>query len=312
MPLNKNPIVNQSWQENVQRVANRIRYRVLEHTVKNNGGYMSQACSSAEIFATLYMRIMNLGKSLAPLIPLPFEGSPGKNNSNYKTGGLYNGPKLPQLDRFIFSPSHYALVLYATLIETGRMDPAGLEQFNQDGSTVEMIGAEHSPGCEITSGSLGIGISQAAGIALARKRKNETGRVFVFLSDGEMQEGQTWEAVAFMTQYSLDNMLVYIDVNGQCCDGKMEDVMTIEPLQKRLDAFGGRVFRVNAHNPAELAEPADLSANGKPLFVLCYSNPTQGLALLNSRAPKLHYLRFKNSDELALYQAELNIMKSMI
>ncbi|MCL4562337.1 MAG: transketolase [Chloroflexi bacterium] len=310
--LKMNAEVNQSWQVDVQRAANRIRYRVLEHSINNNGGYMSQACSSAEIFATLYMRIMNLGQSLAPLIPPPFSGSPGQNNSHYQTGGLYNGAKTPELDRFIFSPSHYALVLYATLIETGRMDPAGLEQFNQDGSTVEMIGAEHSPGCEITSGSLGIGLSQAVGIAMARKRKGETGRVFVFLSDGEMQEGQTWEAVASMAHYRLDNLLIYIDVNGQCCDGKMEDVMTIEPLQPRLEAFGGRVFCVNAHHPDELAGPAELSPNGKPIFVLCYSNPTQGLDLLRSRSPKLHYLRFQNSDELALYRAELNRMKAII
>ena len=208
--------LNNSWEREAKEMANRIRLRVLEHTINNNGGYMSQACSSAEFFATLYLKILKIGKSEAPFIPEPFLGTPGKGNPYYQSGGAYNGPKTKENDRFIFSPSHYALVLYATLIETARMSPEGLQQFNKDGSTVEMIGAEHSPGCEITSGSLGTGLSQAVGIAVARKRRGENGRVVVFLSDGEFHEGQIWEAIAFMSHYCLDNMLIYVDLNGHC------------------------------------------------------------------------------------------------
>jgi transketolase len=130
----------------VQRVADAVRRRVLEYTLKNNGGYLSQACSSAELLATLYLRVMRLGPSQAPLTPLPFAGVPGADNPNAFTGGDYNGPRAPDLDRFIFSPVHYALVLYSLLIELGRLGPNGLDAFNQDGSTVELIGAEHSPG----------------------------------------------------------------------------------------------------------------------------------------------------------------------
>ncbi|MDX9850260.1 MAG: 1-deoxy-D-xylulose-5-phosphate synthase N-terminal domain-containing protein [Anaerolineaceae bacterium] len=300
----QNPI--KTWENEVIEIANRIRIRVLEHTINNNGGYMSQACSSAEIFATFYTKILNIGESIAPFIPEPFKGVPGIYNPNYETGGLYNGPKNNDFDRLIFSPSHYALVLYATLIETGRMSPEGLAQFNQDGSTVEMIGAEHSPGCEITSGSLGTGLSQAVGIATARKRNGEKGRVFVFLSDGEFHEGQVWEAIAFMSHNSLDNMITYVDINGQCCDGRIDDVMTIDPIEDRITAFGGEVVSVNAHDPGELYKASLLSNKGKPVFVLSYSNPTQGLDLLANRAPKLHYLRFQNDEEKNLYKKELN------
>lgn len=302
----------ENWQEVARKTANRIRYRVLEHTLRNNGGYMSQACSAAELFAGLYTHIMKLGPSAAPMIPLPFSGTPGKDNSNYTTGRLYNGLPGADLDRFIFSPSHYALVLYATLIEVGRMSPQGLLQFNQDGSTVEMIGAEHSPGVEVTGGSLAQALSQAAGIALARKRRGDSGRVFVLLSDGELQEGQLWETIQVMSFYHLDNMLVYADVNGQCCDGRMSDVLDIEPIAPRLEAFGMRTFVVDAHDVDALAYPAEQASDGRPTFVLCYSNPTCGLELLKTRAPKLHYLRFKDEAERQLYCLELDRMAATL
>jgi transketolase len=98
------------------------------------------------------MPVMNLGKVDVPLVPQPFPGVPGPNNPNYFTGAAFNGPGKDQ-DRFFLSPAQYALVLYATLIETGRMAEEGLSQFNKDGSVVEMIGAEHSPGLETMTGS---------------------------------------------------------------------------------------------------------------------------------------------------------------
>lgn len=300
-----------TWQENIYKIANRIRLRVLEHSLKNNGGYMSQACSSAELFAALYTKILNIAPSQAPKIPEPFKGTPG-TTPDYTTGGIYNGPKSPELDRFLFSPAHYALVLYATLIEVGRMSSEGLSQFNQDGSSVEMIGAEHSPGVEVTNGSLGQTISQGVGIALARKMKGETGRVILMLSDGEFHEGQTWEAIESMSHYKLDNVLIYVDVNGQCCDGKIENVMTVEPLQQRLESFGCRVFSVNAHDADALVAPSLGSPDGKPVVVLCYSNPVQGLPLLNQRSPKLHYLRFKDEAERQTYQAAFEAMSATI
>jgi transketolase len=296
-----NLIQKQDCQDEVHQVAQGIRRRVLEHTVQNNGGYLSQACSAAEIISTLYLKIMHLGPSIAPLIPILFPGVPGPDNANAVTGTGYNGAKEPYLDRFILSPSQYALVLYAALVELGRMSLAGLAQFNQDGSTVEMIGAEHSPGMEVMTGSLGQGISQAAGIAMARKLHGESGRVWVFMSDGEFQSGQTWEAIQSMCYYKLDNIGIYVDVNGQQCDGAVPTVMNIEPLDKRLKAFGARVFRVNGHDIEALARPARFKPNGKPLVVLADTDPCHGMDILRSRAPRLHYLRFNNENERQSY-----------
>ncbi len=298
-----------SWQAETARVAQAIRRRVLDYVIRNNEGYLSQACSGAEILATLYTRVMNLGLSQAPQVPAPFPGVPGPDNPNFFSGALYNGPHTPDLDRFFFSPAHYALVLYATLIEVGRMSPEGLEQFNRDGSTVEMIGAEHSPGIETTTGSLGQCLSQAGGVALARKLKGETGRVWVLMSDGELQEGQTWEAFAALSFYKLDNVGVYFDVNGQQCDGKMDTVMQIEPIKARLKAFGAQVYEVDGHDVAALARPARLAHPGKPLVVIARTDPCRGVDLLRARAPKLHYLRFKDPAEREAYRewlAEMN------
>jgi transketolase len=235
---------------------------------------------------------------------------PGATNPKAFTGANYNGPKSSDLDRFIFSPAHYALVLYSVLIETGRMSPEGLAQFNLDGSTLEMIGAEHSPGCEVTSGSLAQALSQAAGIALARRLRGDTGRVWVMMSDGEFQEGQTWEAFEILNFYKLDHVGVYVDVNGQQCDGLMRDVMDIEPLAAKLEAFGARVFEVDGHDVEALAEPAALKPDGRPLVVLARTDPCRGLDVLRARAPKLHYLRFSSPEERATYEQAYRSMQA--
>ncbi|MCG6942554.1 MAG: transketolase [Thiohalocapsa sp.] len=290
----------------VRRVADAVRRRVLAYTLKNNGGYLSQACSSAEILATLYLRVMRLGDSIAPLVPRPFAGVPGPDNPHAFTGAAYNGPRAPALDRFIFSPVHYALVLYSLLIELGRLGPNGLDAFNQDGSTVELIGAEHSPGHEVTAGSLGQALSQAGGMALARRLRGDTGRVWVFMSDGEFQEGQTWEAFAALAHHRIGNLGVYIDANAQQCDGAMTDVMTIEPLAARLGAFGADVREVDGHDSDALAAAAEGFGGGdRPLAVIARTDPCRGIELMRERTPKLHYVRFKSDAELRAYEALL-------
>jgi len=290
----------------IARAADAVRRRVLEHTLSNNGGYLSQACSSADILATLYLRVMQLGPSTSPLIPRQFAGVPGRDNPDAFSGAGYNGARGPELDRFIFSPVHYALVLYALLIELGRLGPDALERFNTDGSTVELIGAEHSPGHEVTAGSLSQALSQAGGIALARRLRGETGRVWVFMSDGEFQEGQTWEAFAALAHHRIGNLGVYIDANAQQCDGAMADVMCIEPLADRLRAFGAEVHEVDGHDSEALAAPAlarlTADSSHQPLAVIARTDPCRGIELLRERAPKLHYLRFKTTTEQDAYE----------
>lgn len=282
------------------KIASGIRRRVLAHVLANNGGYLSQACSSAELLAALYGQVLRLSPTDGALHPMAFEAVPGPGAPRV-SGGIFHGEPGPDLDRLIISPAHYALVVYAALIESGRLDEAALDQFNKDGSTVEMIGAEHSPGFETTTGSLAQALSTAGGIAMARRLKGETGRTFVFMSDGEFQEGQTWEAVQALAYYTLDTVRIVVDVNRAQCDGPMDSVMTIEPLATKLKAFGASVDSVDGHDIAALTHALE-RPTGKPHFVLAYTDPVRGIPLMNKRRPVLHYLRFTGTDERREYE----------
>lgn len=281
----------------------------MSHTV-THGGYLSQACSSADVFGVLYGVAMNLGPSEGPMIPPPFSGAPSARNPLHTSGMLYNGRRAPNLDRFFLSPTHYALTLYAALIETGRLGENGLEQFNADGSSVEMIGGEHSPGHETNGGSFGQTISQAAGVAWARRAKGDTGKVWLFLSDGECQEGQTWEAVMSMAFHKIDNVNIVVDVNGQQVDGRTDEVMGLEPFQEKFSAFGAQVVKVNGHDLQAVRDAFNTPHQGKPLVVLAYTSPFQGIDLLRERYPNLHYVRFKDEAERDRYRQQLQVMEA--
>ena len=296
-----------AWQRRTADVAAGIRRRVFEHVLKNGEGYLSQACSGAEILAMLYSRTLRLAAVPAPLRPGSFTGVPGAANPGYVTGAVYNGIPGPDRDRFIFSPAQYALALYATLIEVGRLDPDGLDAFNLDGGTVEMIGAEHSPGIELTTGSLAQALSQGAGIALARRLRGDTGMVWVLMSDGEFEEGQTWEALANAGFHGIDNLRVIVDANGQQCDGLVSSVANLESLATRVRAFGASCDEVDGHD-LDALDAAMSRSTGQPHVVIARTDPTRGVPLLAEKAPLLHTLRFTSLEERSRYQAAYEAM----
>ena len=297
-----------NWEVKCQKTSRGIRERVLEHTI-NHGGYLSQACSSAEIFSILYNKSMKLGPSEGLFSTHKFEGTPSLNNPHPQKGFLYNGAKNPDLDRFFLSPSHYALTLYAALIETKRLNDKSLKEFNKDGSVLDMIGSEHSPGHETNGGSFGQTISQAAGVAWARRRKKEKGLVWLFLSDGEFQEGQTWEALMSMAFHKISNLKIVVDVNGQQVDGKTCDVMNLEPLLEKISSFGACVKQVDGHDLVALNNAFRTIHQDKPLVVLAKTSPFRGMEILEKRYPFLHYVRFKDKNEKEEFKSFLNDMK---
>jgi transketolase len=292
-----------------KKFANGVRTRVLEYIIQNNGGYMSQACSSAEIFACLFGGIMNLEPVAGPLIPEPFSGVPSDHNKNYVPGYYFNGAHKRYADRFILSPTHYSLVLYAALIEAGRLEEKSMSQFNKDGSTLEQIGAEHSPGMEVMTGSLGQGLSQAVGMALARRSKGETGKTWLIMSDGEFQIGMVWEAFQFMNHYKMDTVGIFVDVNRQQCDGAVNSVMQLGPLGDKLRDFGAEVVKVDGHDIEALYKAAETPHKEKPLVVLCDTDPMRGVPELMINRGKLHYLRMRNEADKERFQLELDKLK---
>lgn len=291
------------WQGEAKRVAHAVRKRVLELTIKNNGCYLSQTLSSADLLATLYTQSLKLGPSEGDFIPGPNPGTPGHNGILPGHGAAYNGAQAADSDRILISPAHYAVAIYATLVETGRLSSEAFFSFNTDGSSVEMIGAEHSPGFELTTGSFGQAVSQAGGIALARRLNGETGRCVVFMSDGELEEGQTWEGLQCLAHYGLDNVIICVDVNGMQCDGATSDQMQLEPINSRAESFGCKVVTLNGHDVEAIDQAINHTDHkGQPLMVLCYTNSAQGIPLLEARKPKLHYVRFGSEAEIATYQ----------
>ena len=284
-----------------EEVALGIRRRVFEHSMHNNGGYLSQACSAAEQLAWLYNEELVLGAPTLPLIPKPFAGVPSPNNPDYHTGAGYNGPASPEFDRLFIAPAHYALVAYATLIEVGRMAPEGLAMFNKDGSSVEMIGAEHSPGMEVHNGTLGLGLSTGAGLAFGRQRRGEDGRTWVFMSDGEVQEGQTWEAVQAAAFHGIDSLFALMDVNDQQCDGAMSDVMEVGDIRRKFLDFGAACVEIDGHDLTAMRQAVQEPHPGKPLIILARSSPFHSMSILQERFPRLHYVRFKSEDERARF-----------
>ncbi len=288
-----------------EQIAQGISIRVYEHTIRTAGGYLSQACSSAEQLAWLYNEALNLGEPTLPMIPRDFSGVPSVSNPEYVSGSGYNGPVTPEYDRLFIAPAHYALVAYATLIEVGRMAPEGLELFNKDGSSVEMIGADHSPGMEVHNGTLGIGLSTASGLAYGRRKRGDTGKVCVFMSDGEVQEGQTWEAVQACAHHGIDNVWAIMDVNKQQCDGAMSSVMEVRDIAVKFRSFGAVAVEIDAHDLDAMRQAKAEPHEGKPLIILAYSSPMKGMKKLEERFPRLHYVRFKNAAERDEYNISI-------
>lgn len=286
-----------------EAIADGIRARVLDLSLQRGGGYLSQACSSAEMFSALFSRIMNLGDLPAPMPAQRFNGVPSARNKNAVVGEAFNGPKLPHLDRFYLSPAHYCMALYAALIEAGRLAPESMIEFNSDGSTVEMIGSEHSPGMGMTTGSFGQAISQVAGIALARRMRGETGNNWLFMSDGEFGEGQVWEGLLFLAHQKLDTVGIFVDVNGQQVDGLTEEVFDLGSLADKCRAFGAEAVDVDGHDIEAMVTAARLIGKGKPLVVLAHTDTARGMDVLVPRKPDLHYVGIhKEEDKQQLVQ----------
>ena len=282
-----------SWLAEVNRVAAMIRRRGLELAVEHSGGYVIQACSSADILATLYVRLMKLGAPPADTLPAPFRGTP-RSGAPDQWGGAFNGDDAPENDRFILSPSHYSTAVYAALIETGRLSSGALATYNSDGTTLEMIGAEHSPGIEVTGGSLGQALSVGVGRALWRRRCGHSGLIWVLISDGETQEGQTWEAFQAAAAFGLDNLRVLIDVNGWQVDGPMDEVMPVGSLTAKVAAFGCEAREVDGHDPVAIASAATLDGGGRPIVVVCRTDPARGFPAIAGRDNSMtHFIRFR-------------------
>ncbi|MGA1753206.1 MAG: 1-deoxy-D-xylulose-5-phosphate synthase N-terminal domain-containing protein [Pontimonas sp.] len=276
--------------QEVERIAAHVRAYAAEWALRANGGYLAQACGTAELFALLHTQILDLGPSQAPTTPprfhqTPSPGDPGVRGEDW----LGSGP-----DTLIVSPAHYATAHYATLVATGRLDAEALVEHSTDGGLLEMIGAEHSPGMAVTSGSLGIALGVAVGRAIARKQQGKPGSVWVLISDGELQEGSTWEALQLAVARGLDNLRIVLDRNNMQVDGQMVSVLPIGDVGEKLRAFGLDVREHDAHDiEGLLAALQKTGGSDQPAVLVSQSRPWTGFSFLEARwhDQKLHFVR---------------------
>ncbi|HJQ75559.1 MAG TPA: transketolase, partial [Gaiellaceae bacterium] len=195
-------------------------------------------------------------------------------------------------DHLVLSTGHSAIALFAGLRELGIYELAELETYGMDGSRIEESPLEGTPGFEITGGSLGQGLSQAVGLALGERLLGRDGRVYCLLSDGELQEGQVWEAAMSAGHYRLDNLVALIDDNRMQADGATAEVMTVEPIVDKFAAFGFAARRIDANDLEQIraAFAWARSERGRPAALVCETLPGKGVPSFEVYE-KVHYIR---------------------
>ena len=196
-------------------------------------------------------------------------------------------PDDPERDRFVLSKGHCTPALYPTLAQRGYFSEEDLKLFRSvDGHLSGHAEMRHVKGVDMSTGSLGQGISAAVGMALAGKMDQKSYRVYTVLGDGEVEEGQVWEAFMSAAKYGLDNLCAVIDVNGLQIDGKTADVMPTEPLDKKLEAFGWNVITVDGHDLAALSAAFEQAKQvaGVPTMVLAKTVKGKGVSFMENQA----------------------------
>lgn len=210
----------------LEKIAYKLRLEILHIVTRANGGHIGGAFSAIDIMTALYMNILNHNP---------------------------NNPNWANRDRLLYSKGHSCLALYTVLAECGYYDKILLEKYAvNDGAFAGHPEREFIPGVEITAGSLGHGHSLGVGMALAGKINKKDYRVFVVSSDGELNEGSTWEAIMSASQYKLDNLTMIIDYNKYISLGTINSIMNIDPLKNRFESFGWMVNEIDGHNMEEI------------------------------------------------------------
>jgi len=257
--------------------AYRIRRNALLMGEVQGQGYIGQALDIADVLAVSYFHAMRFRPE---------------------------DPKWEGRDRFLLSNGHYAIALYAALIEAGIIPEEELETYGSDDSRLPMSGmAAYTPCMEMSGGSLGLGLSIAVGMCLGLKRKESSCRVYTLFSDGELDEGSVWEAIMSASHWKLDNLIGVIDVNNQQADGPSTQVMAFEPLVDKLQAFGWYVQRVDGNDLQAVVAAFDAARDypePKPRMIVCDTRMGKGVPFLEDRE-KNHFIRVEPHEwQLAL------------
>ena len=246
--------------DDIQNFANRMRLDVIEMTTAAGSGHPGGSLSAADVMAALYFKVMNID---------PVD------------------PWKEDRDRFILSKGHAAPILYAALAERGFFPTDELKTLRKLGSRLQgHPGYRDLPGIEASTGSLGQGLSVACGMAAAARLDGKSYKVYCLLGDGELQEGQNWEAAMFASQYSLSNLIAIVDQNKLQICGRTDDVMCIEPLPEKWKAFGWNVKIVDGHSIRQILDALSDAgrARKKPTVVILKTVKGKGVSFMENNA----------------------------
>jgi transketolase len=212
-------------------------------------------------------------------------------------------PAWPDRDRFVMSTGHYSIALWAVLAETGLIPEAELDSYGADGSRLPMSTLDTTPGVEVTGGSLGHGLGVGLGIAQGLRLAGRRSRVFVELSDGELQEGATWEAAMAAAHFGLDRVVALNDCNGIQADGRI--VLDMEPVAEKWRAFGWDTVEIDGNDLPQITKAfrGSRAENGRPKAIVLRTLPGKGVPTLERRE-KAHFMRVE-PEEWELFRREL-------
>ncbi|MBD3239857.1 MAG: transketolase [Chitinivibrionales bacterium] len=265
--------------QEIARRASSIRRRVLHMNNKAGQGHTGADLSETDMLAALYLRILDI--------------APGRETD-------------PQRDRFILSKGHGAGGYYCALAEAGYIDESLLETYLGFDSALPGHPVRGKlPAVELNTGALGHGMPVAVGLALAAKRTGRSYRVFVLAGDGELQEGSNWEAAMSAAHFGLDNLTVIVDRNGLQLAGRTEDLMGVEPLDRKWEAFGWDVHTTAGNDVGAFVETIERidTTNGRPHAVLARTRKGKGVSFIEDK-PEWHH-KVPSDDELTLAIEEL-------
>jgi transketolase len=266
--------------EKVAQAAYRMRHHALNMGEAQGQGYVGQALGAADMLAAVYA-----------------------DQLRYRA----DDPHWAERDRFLLSTGHYAIGLYAALAEASIIDVAELDSYGSDGSRLPMSGmASYTPGMEISGGSLGHGLTVAVGMALGLRHQGSDARVINFLSDGELDEGSTWEAAMGASHHGLGNLIAMVDINALQADGPTVGVLRTEPVSDKWAACGWHVQRVDGNDVDALLdafENVHSEPVGVPSVILCDTRVGCGVPLLENRE-KAHFMRI-DADEWQICRDQL-------
>ena len=236
-----------------------VRRNIIEMVYESKSGHPGGSLSCADIITYLYYEKMNVDE---------------------------NNPKDEKRDRFVLSKGHAAPALYAVLAEKEYFPKDKLKNLRKIGSMLQgHPDAKKIPGIDVSTGSLGQGVSNAVGIALGLKYKGNKAKVYTILVDGELQEGLVWEAAMLASHYKLDNLVVIIDNNGLQIDGANGDVMGINPLDEKFKSFGFNVVTCNGHDFDEIHEAMNIidEVKGKPSVIIAKTVKGKGVSFMENK-----------------------------